>query len=129
MKKTQLLDARRNIRKEIIAFLSIVIIGMLASLAFLCIAYSAAALRKDALHFFNSYGLWDLEVTSTMLMDDEDLEAIRAIPGVSEAEPVWKVNTSMFAGDSITDVTVISRPETISVPALREGRLPETVGE
>ena len=49
MKKTQLLDARRNIRKEIIAFSSIAIIGMLASLAYLGIAYAAAALKKDAL--------------------------------------------------------------------------------
>lgn len=70
MTRTQLLDARRNIRKEIIAYLSIVIIGMLASLSYLGIAYSAATLKKDAVTFFNTYSLWDLEITSTMLMDE-----------------------------------------------------------
>ena len=129
MKKTQLLDARRNIRKEIIAFSSIAIIGMLASLAYLGIAYAAAALKKDALSFFNNYGLWDFQVTATLLMDEEDLDAIRALPGVSEAEPVWLLDTKLYADDSITDVEVISRTENISVPALREGRLPEAAGE
>ena len=47
MKSTQLLDARRNIRKEIVAFISIVMIGLLAALAYLGIAYSAAALKID----------------------------------------------------------------------------------
>ena len=41
MKKTQFLDARRNIRKEFVAFISIVMIGLLAALAYLGIVYSA----------------------------------------------------------------------------------------
>ena len=51
IKKTQRLDARRNIRKELVAFLSIVIIGMLAVVAYLSIAYSANTLKKDANSF------------------------------------------------------------------------------
>ena len=98
MKKTQLLDARRNIRKELVAFLSIVVIGLLASVAYLGITYSAAALKKDAVNFFNSQELWDTEAVSTMLMTEEDLEAIRSVPGVREAEPVWLVDTSLHTG-------------------------------
>ncbi|MBR4552014.1 MAG: hypothetical protein IKO13_06965, partial [Oscillospiraceae bacterium] len=75
MTRTELLDARRNIRKEIVAFISIVMIGLLAALAYLGIAYSAAALKQDALLYFNACELWDVEVTSTMLMTDEDLDA------------------------------------------------------
>ena len=55
MTRTQFLDARRNVRREIVAYLSIVIIGMLASLSYLGIAYSAATLKKDALHYFNVF--------------------------------------------------------------------------
>ena len=69
MKRTQILDARRNIRKEFVAYVSIVIIGMLASLSYLVITYSAETLRKDSLNFFNGLWLWDLEVASTMLME------------------------------------------------------------
>ena len=129
MKKTQLLDARRNIRKELVAFLSIVVIGLLASVAYLGITYSAAALKKDALNFFNSQELWDTEAVSTMLMTDEDLEAIRAVPGVREAEPVWLIDTSLHTGDSNTVVSVVSVPERIALPVMLEGRLPETAEE
>ena len=129
MKKTQLLDARRNIRKELVSYISIVIIGMLASLSYLGITYSAATLKKDALRFFNDYGLWDIEVVSTALLDEDDLEAIRAVPHVAEAEPVWQIDTSLRAGGKNTNVSIISLPDKISRPMLLEGRLPETSAE
>ena len=129
MKKTQLLDIRRNIRKELVAFLSIVMIGLLAAMAYLGIAYSAAALKKDAVSFFNSRNFWDAEIISTMLMTDEDLAAIERIPGVREAERVWQVDTRLRAGETNTVVAVVSVPERISLPEMLEGRLPETATE
>ena len=129
MTKTQLLDARRNIRKELVAFLSIVVIGMLAVVAYLSIAYSAYTLKKDANRFFEDNGMFDLEITSTLLMDEEDLEAIRALPGVETAEAVLQTTSQVRVGGSLTDVSVMSVPESISQPVLLEGRLPETTGE
>ena len=129
MKSTQLLDARRNIRKEIVAFISIVMIGLLAALAYLGIAYSAAALKIDAVHFFNTQKLWDAEVTSTMLMTEEDLESILAIPEIAEAEPVWQIETRLNHGDGSTAVSVVSLPEKTSLPVMLEGRLPESTKE
>ncbi len=129
MTRTQFLDARRNVRREIVAYLSIVIIGMLASLSFLGITYAAATLKKDALRFFNTNGLWDLEVASTMLLDEEDLEAIRALPGVAAAERVWQIDARLRIGESDSNVSVMSLPGQISRPVLLEGRLPETIAE
>ena len=129
MNRSQLLDAGRNIRKEIVAFISIVMIGLLAALAYLGIAYSAAALKQDALHFFNTQALWDAEVTSTMLMTAEDLDAIRALPGVREAEPVWQIETRLQIGGGNTAVSIVSLPEKTSLPVMLEGRLPENTKE
>ena len=129
MKKTQLTDALRNIRVEFVAYISIVVIGMLAAIAYLSVAYSAATLKKDALTFFNDNGLWDYEISSTLLMDEEDLAAIRALPGVKEAEKVYQVNTALRVGSGSEKVTVIALPERISRPVLLEGRLPERAGE
>ena len=98
-------------------------------MAYLVVTYSAATLRKDALRFFNFNGLWDIEVASTMLMDEEDLEAVRSIPGVKDAERVYQADTRLRIGNSYTNVSVISLPQQISVPVLREGRLPETAAE
>ena len=129
MKPTQLLESFRNIRKEFVAFASIVVIGLLAAVAFLSIVYSAATLKTDALNFFNSQNLWDLEVTSTLLMTEEDLETIQSVHAVGQAERVWQVEARLHIGGGNTAVSVVSLPETISLPVLREGRLPERVGE
>ena len=129
MTRSELLDARRNIRKELVAFISIVMIGLLAALAYLGIAYSAAALKQDALLYFNERELWDVEVTSTMLMTDEDLDAIRAVPGVREAERVWQIDTRLHLGDQKVSVSLVSLPEKMSIPTVLEGRLPESSKE
>ena len=129
MKRTQLLDARRNIRKELVAFVSIVMIGMMAAMAFLSVSYSAATLKKDALRFFNDNELWDLELGSTLLLDDADLEAVRALDGVKAAESVYQADTRLFIGGGTANVTVLSLPESVSLPVLLEGRLPETATE
>ena len=129
MTRSELLDARRNIRKELVAFISIVMIGLLAALAYLGIAYSAAALKQDALLYFNERELWDVEVTSTMLMTDEDLDAIRAVPGVREAERVWQIDTRLHLGDQKVSVSLVSLPEKMSIPTVLEGRLPESSSE
>ena len=129
MKKTQLTDALRNIRVEFVAYISIVVIGMLAAIAYLTVAYSAATLKKDALNFFNSNALWDYEISSTLLMDEEDLTAIRALPGVREAERVYQINTALRVGSGSEKVTVMALPGRISRPVLLEGRLPERAGE
>ena len=48
MKKTQLKDALRNIWKQKVSFLSIIVIALLGVTTFLGIGYSAAALRRNA---------------------------------------------------------------------------------
>ena len=102
---------------------------MLAVVAYLSIAYSANTLKKDANSLFNRNDLWDLEITSTLLMDGEDLEAIRALPGVETAEPVLQTSSQTRLNGSLTDIMVMDVPEKISRPVLQEGRLPETAGE
>ncbi len=46
MKATQVLDARRNVKKQIVSYISIMVIAMVAVSAYLGIAYPAAALRN-----------------------------------------------------------------------------------
>ena len=89
MKATQVLDARRNVKKQIVSYISIMVIAMVAVSAYLGIAYPAAALRKGASDYYARFRFWDLEVVSTMLMDEEDLETLRAIPGVKAVEGAY----------------------------------------
>ena len=76
MTRTQFADARRNIRKQIIPWVSIVVIGMVALIAYLGLIYASVAINKDVSAYLDRYGLWDLEISSTLMMDEEDLAVI-----------------------------------------------------
>jgi hypothetical protein len=90
VKKTQIKDALRNIWKQKVSFLSIIVIALLGVTTFLGIGYSADALRKNASAAYNQQNFRDLEVISTRLLTPEDLDCMRAIEGVADIEPVWQ---------------------------------------
>ena len=129
MKKTQLLDARRNISKQLISFISIVVIAMVAVSAFLGIAYPAAALKEGGSDYFNRYRFWDLEIASSLLMDEEDLDVLRAIPGVETVERFYEISALLQLENMEESVSVVSLTHEISLPELTEGRLPSAPGE
>ena len=129
MKKTQLIDAKRNILKQIVSFLSILFISMLAVLTYLGINYSSEAIKKNASLFYNASNFRDAEISSTYLLTQSDLEAIRAVEGVSDVEGIYRVNCKVYQQSRITNVTVVSLTERINIPQVVEGRLPENPGE
>ena len=69
MTKTQFTDARRNLQKQIISWISIVVIGLLALVAYLSLVYSSEAIRQAVSSYYNTYNFYDIEITSTLLMD------------------------------------------------------------
>ena len=88
MTKTQFTDAIRNIRKQIIPWISVVVIGMVALIAYLGLVYSGEAIKRAVSAYYQKYNFWDIEISSTLLMTEDDLTALRAVPGVERAEPV-----------------------------------------
>ena len=129
MTRTQFTDARRNIKKQIVPWISIVVIGMVSLVAYLSLIYSAEAIKRTVSAYYNEYRFWDLEISATLLMDDGDLRALRAIPGVELVEPVWQVSTELLSESANESVVVQSLSKEISVPELLTGRLPSQAGE
>lgn len=68
---------------------------MIAVLAYLGIAFPSAAIKAYYENYYAEYRLWDLEITSTLLMDEEDLAAVRAIPGVETAEGLYEIDAEL----------------------------------
>ena len=129
MKKTQLKDALRNITTQRVSFLSVVVIAMLAVTTYLGIAYAADATARSASDYYAAHSMWDLEVVSTLLMDGEDLAAIRATEGVELAEPVLVIPAKARTTDKKESVSILSLPGELAAIDLTEGRLPETADE
>ncbi len=129
MKKTQWIDALRNIRANIVSYLSIVVIAMLAVTAYLGITYTAEAQRRNASSYYTAHNMWDLEVASTLLMDEGDLDAIRALPGVETAEAVYEMTANLSVGQEKKTIDLMAFSEEISTPELIDGKLPSNSTE
>ena len=129
MKPSQFKDALRNIGKQKISYLSVIVIALLGATTFLGINYSDGALRRNGSILYNAVNFRDVEIVSTLLLTDEDLDSIRSVDGVADAEAVWQTGAKTASGKTRQDVNVISLTERINLPQLVEGRLPETAGE
>ena len=129
MKPTQLKDALRNIWKQKVSYLSIIVIAFLGVTTFLGIDYSDGALKKNGSRMYNGVNFRDIEIISTMLLTMEDLEKISTTEGVADTEAVWQTDAKLSSDGKRVDAQVISLTERINHPDLVEGRLPETVQE
>ena len=129
MKKTQLTDAIRNIRKRIVSFLSICLVIMLGVGAFLCTRYMEAGIINEAAGYYSERELKDFEIISSLGVSENNIEAIKAVDGVVDAEGVMEFDGSLQKGEFKSSVTVLSRTERVSVPLLVDGVLPVKADE
>lgn len=129
MKKTQIKDALRNIWKQKVSFLSVLIIAAIGATTFLGIDYSAEAMRTNGSVIYNRYNFRDVEVVSTLLFTEEDLGALREVEGVVDAEPLRMTEAKILRGETREDLLVVTRTERINLPDVIEGRMPAGAAE
>ncbi len=124
MKKTQILDHLRNIRKQFVSWLSIIIISMLAVVAFLGIRFTAGSLQENINDFYAESSYRDLQILSTLRFSEDDLKQIRALESVDQAEGTYSYATIAKTGRSSKNATFLSLGDSINVPRLISGALP-----
>ena len=129
MKRTQRIEAVRNIRRNKVSFLSIVIISMLAVTAYLGLDFSAEGMKRSADATYAEENFADIEISSSALFAEKDLETVRAAEGVTDAEGIMYLKTRVSGEDNTLDVEIRSVPERISLPHLLEGKLPGAADE
>ena len=129
MKKTQRTEALRNIRRNRVSFLSLVIISMMAVTAYLGLSFSAEGLLRSADLTYETECAADIEIIAAQLMTDGNLEQIRSTEGVTDAEGIISIPSRVSDGDRTEDIALRSVSERISRPHLKDGRLPEAEGE
>ena len=129
MKKTQIKDSTRNIKKQFISWLSILMISMLAIITFVGVNNGATGLSESGLRFFEETNFRDVEMISTMLFSPQDIEDIKALDTVADAEgkQITTVKLSSTEEPFLADVSSLT--ERINVPVLVEGRLPDNADE
>ncbi len=124
-KNNLLLDVRREIRHSRKRFLSLFLLSALA-VAFLSgLRTTAPDMEYTANLYYKAQNLMDLQLVSTVGWSEENLQEIREIQGVRQAEGEKRVDATY---ENLT-VSMLSLPETISLPKLTQGRLPAAKGE
>ena len=129
MKKTQWKDAFRNIWKQKVSYLSVVLIALLGAGSFLSISYASDSMRENCAENYDAMKFRNIEVISTLLLTPGDLDALRGLDDVTTVEPVWQAGCNLFFGDKKARATFITPGEKINVPIVKEGKLPENVAE
>ena len=129
MKRTQLKDALRNIWKQKVSYLSVIVIAFLGVAIFLGISFSDASLRHNGSVMYNAVNYRDIEIMSTALFAPDDLDEMRDLAGIEDVEAVWQTNAKVYSADKRQDVSVITLTERVNQPELIEGRLPEAADE
>ena len=129
MKKTQFKDTRKNIKKEIVSYLSIMLIAALAVTAYLGINFAAKALQDNGDTFYTKHNFRDIELTSTLLLNQKDIEAMKATEGVADIEGIYAAAGTLDYKTGHAIVNVISLSERINTVELMKGRLPQGADE
>ncbi len=129
MKKTQIKDATRNIKKNLLSWISVVFIAAMAASSYLGICYSAASMRSAGDSFYQRTSFRDFEVTSSLLLTNEDIDALMADEDVKDVEGVYFANAKVSSGDIHENVNIVSVSERINVPEIAQGSLPQKADE
>ncbi len=129
MKKTQVKDATRNIKKNLLSWISVVFIAAMAASSYLGICYSAASMRSAGDNFYQRTSFRDFEVTSSLLLTSADIDALMADEDVKDVEGVYFANAKVSSGDVHENVNIVSVSERINIPEITEGTLPQKADE
>ncbi|MBR6173468.1 MAG: FtsX-like permease family protein [Eubacterium sp.] len=130
MKKTQRKDAVRNIKRKIVSWISVVIVTMMTVGVFLgCYCFNQVT-REEAIRYYREHNFKDLEVISSTGVLPSELDMLRNVEGVRDAEGYHLIEATMEYGDkNVLKADLIRKTERISTPELIEGALPEQKGE
>lgn len=129
MRKTYIKESVRNIKKKFVPFISVSFIAALAVMAFLGISYGGTAIRNTSYSFYSGHKFRDIEICSSKLFSQDDIEAIAATDGVKCAEGIFSASGQVSNGDTRQEVDVVSLTESINTPELIEGRMPQELNE
>ncbi len=129
MKKTQFKDALKNVQKQIVSFLSIVLVIALGTGLYLVCRMGGIATAAAGNRFFTAQNFNDIEIKATRGVTPEDVEAVKEFDFVTDAEGIISVEMVAGKGNARSAVKVISATERIDLPVVLSGKMPQNEGE
>ena len=123
-------DIARTVRGNLKRFVAIAVICALGIAMFCGLRASCQDLRDAADTFFDDRNLFDIQVLSTLGLDDEDLFALASVDGVETVEGGWSESTYTDVDGARATVEVKALSDKgVNVPYVVAGELPDRAGE
>ncbi len=124
-------DLRRSIRKSMGRFLAIVAIIALGAGFLVGLQVTTPAMLKTLQDYVDHQALFDLRIVNPYGFTQEEVEALGQRPELRSAEGAVSVDLLMLPQgvEKEMAIRVMSMPQSINVPVVTEGRLPQRPGE
>lgn len=122
-------DIRRTIFRNKKRFCSILIITALGVMMLSGLKAACDDLRYSADQFYDEQQVFDIQVVSTMGLDEDDLAALRKANGIERAEGVYRETVYTSVNGSSQNMDVQTLGGQLNTPYLLKGRLPENEKE
>lgn len=122
-------DIIRTIIKNKKRFFSILIITSLGVTMLSGLKATCDDLRYSADYFYDKQNLFDLNIVSTLGLNDDDLEALKTIEDIDVIEATYNESVYTTIGDSSKSAEVKMLTQQLNQPYVIEGSLPKKNNE
>ena len=129
MKKAQVKDFLREIKKSLNRYLSIFFISALGVAFFAGVRSTEPDMRLTVDTYLDDAHFMDVRVISTLGLTDEDIKALNDIEGVSGVQGAYEKDLITETQDEQMVIHVMSIAEGMNEAYIIEGRLPQNAGE
>lgn len=136
MKSSIIKSTLREIKGSFGRWLAILAIVALGVGFFSGLKVCKAAFTETGNQYLNQHNFFDFQLLSSLGLESEDVETIKASKGVKYAEGAFSKDVLVSlegeeagedSGEAVSKVHTLS--ESINIPSLKAGRLPEEAGE
>lgn len=122
-------DFNREIRRNFSRFLSIMLIVVLGVAFFSGLRAAKPAMQATADFQYDNENFMDIRVAGTLGVTDGDIEALKKVEGVSDAEGVYEKDFLCQTADKELVTKIMSLTDKINLLKVTEGRYPESYNE
>ncbi len=124
MKPTLVKDSLRTIKRQIVSYISVVVISALASSIYLSVSFASKTILNNGDTYYQQSNYRDAELFYNTGARQEDIEYFAGLDGVSEVEGEYTLTCMLSTEDEPIDIDVMSMTQSINTPILLDGQLP-----
>ena len=129
MTKTQFKDAIRNVWRNFVSYISITLIALLSIATYLGVSSASVNLKKGANNYYKDANFYDIELISTMLLSNDDIEALRAMNSVGTVVPFCYTTVGCENAGVNEYVNITTCMDEIAIPTILSGNAPASENE